>query len=72
MVRNTCKGKCDGQIGVVKHTMLNIKRYNDGQKFCPRCNIWLKILNSRCICCNEILRTKSRCKKGEDRWKNAY
>lgn len=68
MTNSTCKGMCKG----IPHSMSNIKRYKDGQKFCVECNKFFRSNESRCNCCHEIFRTKPRYNKDEDRWLKAY
>lgn len=70
MSRCSCKGNCIG----LKHDIQNRKRYENGDKYCPRCLIWVKTEFIRCECCNEILRTRARNtrNKQNDRWLKAY
>lgn len=36
------------------------KKYENGQKRCSLCEVFLATLNLRCPCCNSMLRSKSR------------
>lgn len=38
-------------------------RYEMGQKRCTFCEIFLSIVDTRCICCKAVLRTKARSKR---------
>jgi len=59
-VGRTCRGIC------LRHKAgpaPNKIRYEIGQKRCTFCGIFLKVDDSRCMCCKAVLRTKARGKK---------
>jgi len=51
-----CKGKCEKFKSIHTHGF----RYEDGEKRCSVCTIFIKIDDIRCPCCSAKLRTKSR------------
>jgi hydrogenase nickel incorporation protein HypA/HybF len=55
----TCRGICIYSKGV---PMSNGKRYENGQKRCSYCGLFLETSEVRCPCCKTILRVKSRSK----------
>lgn len=58
----TCKGICE----MFKSEDVSMKlKYQEGQKRCTFCGIFLKFSGIRCPCCRTILRTKSRAKYSE-------
>ena len=65
-----CRGRCIG----LKHQMSNHKRYESGQKYCPKCASWSDTKEVRCHCCNGVYRTRPRLThcKSEQRWAKAY
>lgn len=56
----TCKGLC---MRYRAEPVSNKMRYEIGQKHCTFCGLFLKLEETRCICCKAVLRTKSRSKK---------
>jgi len=56
----TCKGIC---IRYKAAPVPNNIRYEIGQKHCTFCGLFLKVDETRCVCCKAVLRTKSRGKK---------
>jgi len=56
----TCKGIC---LRYKAEPVPNRIRYDVGQKRCTFCGIFLKVDESRCICCKAVLRTKARGKR---------
>ena len=56
----TCKGLC---IRYKAKPAPNKVRYEIGQKHCTFCGLFLKLDETRCICCKAVLRTKPRGKK---------
>lgn len=61
-----CKGIC------IRHTVKtkpgNI-RYDDGQKRCQVCSIYVRMPGYFCLCCGFRLRTKSHNKKCSERYR---
>ena len=53
----SCKGICEMFKG--DGTSMRLK-YQEGQKRCSYCEIFLKVSGLRCPCCKTILRTKAR------------
>ena len=52
-----CKGVCE----MFKSTGISMKlKYQEGQKRCSHCGVFLKFGGIRCPCCRTILRTKAR------------
>ena len=60
-----CNGIC--QRYLVKRSN-NKGRYDQGQKRCQSCAIWIKWDGLFCPCCNCRLRTKPRGKESKQRW----
>ena len=56
----TCKGIC---LRYKAEPAPNKIRYEIGQKHCTFCGLFLKVDETRCICCKAVLRTKSRGRK---------
>ncbi|EGG42295.1 hypothetical protein Nlim_0943 [Candidatus Nitrosarchaeum limnium SFB1] len=56
----TCREICVDSKGI---PMSNSKRYENGQKRCTFCGLFLETSEVRCSCCKGMLRTKSRGKK---------
>ena len=55
-----CKGYCKKFKG---KSMMNGLRYENGQKRCTLCNMFLNVTGRKCPCCSTQLRTKPRTKK---------
>ena len=53
----SCKGICEMFKG--DDTSMRLK-YQEGQKCCSYCEIFLKVIGLRCPCCKTILRIKAR------------
>ncbi len=70
MGNKLCQRKCIG----LKHKMDNGKRYESGQKYCPKCGSWSESKDIRCHCCNGVYRTRPRLThcKSDIRWEKAY
>jgi viroplasmin and RNaseH domain-containing protein len=49
-----CKGLCD------RETSQQIKGYNNGQKYCRKCEKYVSIECARCYCCKNLTRLKPR------------
>ncbi|MGI9565771.1 MAG: hypothetical protein ACR2LL_02000 [Nitrosopumilus sp.] len=37
----------------------DVSRYEDGQKYCSYCEIFMKVEELRCPCCNKQMKTRS-------------
>ncbi len=59
-----CTNICQGFK--VKKPEPGISRYGSGQKYCSHCGVFMKIDNSRCPCCNYMLKTRSTKRRDEN------
>ncbi|QLH10772.1 hypothetical protein DSQ20_04270 [Nitrosarchaeum sp. AC2] len=55
--------RCNGICVLHKVIPFSTRKYENGQKRCSFCSIFIKTQNLRCICCHSLLRTKSRTSK---------
>jgi uncharacterized paraquat-inducible protein A len=60
MMGFSCKGVCDGFKG---EKISNGSKYDQGQKRCSLCSIFLMVQSVRCPCCGAVLRTNPRGKR---------
>ena len=60
----TCKGICDRYKS--EGTAMKLK-YQEGQKRCSFCGIFIECKKARCPCCSIILRTNARNRRSKIR-----
>lgn len=65
----TCKGICDRYKS--EGTAMKFK-YQDGQKRCSFCGIFIECEEARCPCCSMILRTNARNRRSKIRKYSGY
>lgn len=53
----TCNGICEN---LQTHSVTTSKKYQNGQKRCTLCDVFLETDSLRCPCCNILLRTRPR------------
>ena len=58
-----CNGSCKEYLA--KGNSLEGGRYEQGQKRCPQCEVFIKWEGLWCPCCGRLLRTKPRAKKSK-------
>ena len=63
-----CKSKCELFKSIHPHGM----RYEDGEKRCTICQIYVRIEMIRCPCCGSVLRTKKRDKQNTEKFVNDF
>ena len=54
-----CCGVCI-RYKVKKHAVIEVSRYDDGQKYCSYCEIFMRAERLRCPCCNKQMKTRSK------------
>ncbi len=65
----TCKGICDRYTSI--GTAMKLK-YQEGQKRCSFCGIFIECEKARCLYCNMILRTNARNRRSKIRKFDGY